>query len=81
MKLQFVFNDDIWGPVNVDVVEIPTDEIINSIENDILELIRLYESTNGELDFIDFNDICYEVVGRYCKLDFNNVAKTIYINY
>ena len=74
MKLQFVFNDDIWGPVNVDVVEIPTDEIINSIENDILELIRLYESTNGELDFIDFNDICYEAVS-------NNVAKTIYINY
>lgn len=81
MKLQFVFNDDVWSPVNVDVVQIPTDEIINSIENDILELIRLYESTNGELDFIDFNDICYEVVSRYCKLDFNNVAKTIYINY
>ena len=79
MRLQFVINNDIYNTIDIDVLRKPTEEESRAIENEIYDIMDLYEEENGDFSAFDYYDCVYSVVEKYVPLAENEVVKTFYI--
>lgn len=79
MRLQFVINNDIYNTIDIDVLRKPTEEESRAIENEIYDIMDLYEEENGGFSAFDYYDCVYSVVEKYVPLAENEVVKTFYI--
>lgn len=79
MRLQFVINNDIYNTIDIDVLRKPTEEESRAIENEIYDIMDLYEEENGDFNAFDYYDCAYSVVEKYVPLAENEVVKTFYI--
>lgn len=80
MRIQFVFGTDVENTIDIDVLEPPTKEQAEAIENEVYNTIDNWEEENGN-DFADFDYYmcCYEAVEKYMQIAENRIVRTIYI--
>ena len=81
MRLQFVFRTDVENPIDINVVEVPTEYQLKAIEEEIYADMEKYIEESGEenLDNFDFYMCCYEAVKHHIHIAENRIVKTIYI--
>lgn len=78
MKLEFIFNNDIWNPICIDVNEAPTKDQCQNIEWEIYKALDKLEEDDEEVNSEVLNDICYAVVLKHLHIARNPVIKTFY---
>lgn len=78
MKVQFVFNNDIWQPIEIEVAEKLTAKQAADIENYIFDKMEKWEEETGDMSEFDFYECCCNAVKKYAKLATNEVIKTFY---
>ena len=84
MRIQFCANGYFNGYSNViaefNVMEVPTNEECEAIENEILEAMGKWaEENNDDFEEFDFWEACYDAAIKHIHIINNSVVKTFHI--
>lgn len=79
MRIQFVIGYDMEKTVDINVKREPTDDEMELIENEIYDIVDLYEEENGDRDLFDWYGCIYDTVEKYIPIDNNTVIRTSYL--
>lgn len=79
MRIQFVIGYDMEETVDINVKREPTDDEMELIENEIYDILNLYEEENGDRDLFDWYGCIYDTVEKHIPIDNNPVIRTSYL--
>lgn len=79
MRIQFVLGTNVENTIDIDVVEIPTKEQAEAIEDEIYNKMDEWEEENGDFAEFDYYGCIYEAVEKHIQIAENPIVKTIYI--
>ena len=79
MRIQFVLGTNVENTIDIDVVEAPTENQVEAIENDIYKVMDEWEEENGDFAEFDYYGCIYEAVEKHIQIAENPIVKTIYL--
>lgn len=78
MRIQFV-RDNYADVVELEVKEMPTEEEVDRIYDDIYAAMEQYEEENGDMEDFDFWVCCRSAASNHIQIVSNPVVKTFYL--
>lgn len=79
MRIQFVLGTDMENTVDIEVAEVPTEEQVKAIEDEIFNTMDKWEEENGDFSEFDYYMCCFEAVQKHIHTAENRIVQTIYI--
>ena len=83
MRIQFCANGYFNGYSNViaefNVMEVPTNEECEAIENEIYEAMDKWKKEHGDFDDFDLWQVCHDAAIKHVHIINNPVVKTFHI--
>lgn len=64
MRIQFVLGTDMENTVDIEVAEVPTEEQVKAIEDEIFNTMDKWEEENGDFSEFDYYMCCYDAVQK-----------------
>ena len=79
MRIQFVLGTNVENTIDIEVTEVPTEQQVKAIEDDIYNRMDKWEEENGDFAEFDYYMCCYESVEKHMQIAENRIVRTIYI--
>lgn len=79
MRIQFVLGTNVENTIDIEVAEVPTEQQVKAIEDDIYNRMDKWEEENGDFAEFDYYMCCYKAVEKHMQIAENRIVRTIYI--
>ena len=79
MRIQFVLGTNVENTIDIEVAEVPTEQQVKAIEDDIYNRMDKWEEENGDFAEFDYYMCCFEAVQKHIHTKENRIVRTIYI--